>query len=163
MVENTHYFQALVDAVRDYCLMIEHVSKVESSRWLADIGRILPRIKAAMAQFEMPKSEQNHFSLCDLEERFELFCQLRQHLGELDAYWLEYDPDTEREEMSGSLAGDFADIYFELRRGLNLLDSDANNQKHALSIWQSGYMMNWGQRLMDAEKHIFSLKLAGKL
>lgn len=163
VVENPHYFQALVDAIRDFCLMIEHASKVENRRWLADIGRILPRIKLAMAQLDIPNSELKHFSLSDLDDRFELFCRLRQHLGEFDAYWLEYDPSTEREEMSGSLAGDFADIYFELRRGLNLLKSDAKNQKHALKIWQSGYTLNWGQRLMDAERHIFALKLSGKL
>lgn len=159
MNDTTAHVREMVEAAQDFCLLIEYSESYEVNLWLADLARILPRIQAAMAYLDEPDIEYSFFALPDLEERFELFCRLKDQLGGRDEYRLEYDVSSESEEMSGSLADDLADMYFELKRGLNLYQSDRENQEHALKIWQIGYLLHWGQHLVDAQKHLFSLRV----
>ena len=163
MLNNTFYFHELVNAIRDYCLLIEHVEIYNNDKLLADMARILPRIHTAMAHLDEPNIEYSFFSLPDLEERFELYCRLKQQLGVEDDYYLKYDSQKLQEEMNGSLASDLTDIYFELKRGLILFDAEQDNHRHALKLWQISYMLHWGQHLVNAQKHLFVLHAAKRL
>ena len=72
------------------------------------------------------------------------------------------DSGDDEEEMTGSLAGDLTDIYFELRRGLNRLEAEtASRQEDVLKVWQRGYALHWGERLVDAQRHLLALRKAG--
>ena len=97
----------------------------------------------------------------DLDERFELYSHLRRVLGERDSYWLEFDAAPEEMHMSGSLADDLTDIYFDLRYGLDLLDEVW--PQRAAQAWQSTYRLHWGQHLVDAERHLYALKVRNQL
>ena len=157
--EDNLYFRELVLATNDFCLLIEHIETYRRGDWLADVARILPRIQTAMTHLDGRKLEYGFFTLPDLEERFELFCRLKDQLGEDDSYWLEYDKCDNDQDKTGSLADDFADIYFELKRGLTLYEADkTNNSEDALIMWQTGYVLHWGQHLVDAQRHLFSLR-----
>jgi len=112
----------------------------------------------AMTHLDDRKLEYGFFTLPDLEERFELFCRLKDLLGEDDSYWLEHDKCDDEFDQTGSLADDFADIYFELKRGLSLYEAGENNSQDALRMWQTGYFLHWGQHIVDAERHLFSLR-----
>ncbi|MEE9398558.1 MAG: DUF5063 domain-containing protein [Methylococcales bacterium] len=162
MDEHNLYFRELVSAARDYCLLIEYIDTYQRNDWLADIARILPRIQMAMTHLDDRKLEYGFFTLPDLEERFELFCRLKDLLGEDDSYWLEHDKCDDKLDQTGSLADDFADIYFELKRGLSLYEADGNTSQDALIIWQTGYILHWGQHVVDAERHLFSLRTCSK-
>jgi hypothetical protein len=80
-------------------------------------------------------------------------------------YWLEYDhPDdtnTDGEHRTGSLADDLTDIYFELKRGLNMLDAAGPDE--VAHLWELGFKEHWGQHLVDAERHLYSLKINDQL
>ena len=146
-------------AAKDYCLIIENVSLYDNSQWLADMARILPRIQTAMARLDDPNLNYNYFALPDLEERFELYCQLKDQLGNIDAYRLDnYDESSEQEGLTGSLASDFADMYFEIKRGLTLYESGTSNQQYALKIWQIGYVLNWKQHIANAQTQLLELQ-----
>jgi hypothetical protein len=97
----------------------------------------------------------------DLDERFELYSQLRRLLGERDRYWLEFDAAPEEMHMSGSLADDLTDIYFDLRHGLELFDEIW--PQRAAQVWQRSYRVHWGQHLVDAERHLYALKIRNQL
>jgi hypothetical protein len=103
--------------------------------------------------------------LADFEDRFDLFSELRTCLGERDIYWLEYDHpgdiSMDGEHRTGSLADDLTDIYFELKRGLNMLEA-AGPDKVA-HLWESGFRQHWGQHLVDAERHLYALKVNDRL
>ena len=86
---------------------------------------------------------------------------LRKALGERDSYWLEFDSAPEEIHMSGSLADDLTDIYFDLLQGLELVD-DAWPHR-AAQAWQSTYRLHWGQHLVDAERHLYALKVRNLL
>lgn len=150
-------FGELVNAARDFCLLIENVEHYDSNQLLADIARILPRLQSAMNRLDDLDLEYSYFSLPDLEERFEMYCRLKDQLGEYDPYMLEFDISDDLEEMTGSLASDFADMYFELNRGLQLYDSALENRQDAGTMWQTGYILLWGRQLVNAQKHLFSL------
>lgn len=146
------------EAARDFCLLVENLELYKDEQWLADLARILPRIQGSMTNLDDPDIEYSFFVLPDLEERFELYCRMKDRLGAYDHYWMEYDTGSISDEMTGSLASDLSDIYFELKRGLNLLRSGDATKLDLLRLWQTGYILNWGERLVNAQKHLFSLR-----
>ncbi|MGH8551825.1 MAG: DUF5063 domain-containing protein [Methylococcales bacterium] len=146
-------------AARDFCLLVEHVELYKDRQWLPDLARILPRIQSSMTHLDDLGMEYSFFLLPDLEERFELYCRLKHRLGVHDNYPMEHDSDSVPEEMTGSLAGDLADIYFELKRGLNLANNVDTCKIDLLRLWQTGYILHWGERLLYAQRHLFSLRI----
>lgn len=159
VVENIFYLSQMEEAARDFCLLIDHLELYKDEQWLADVARILPRIQSSMTHLDDPDIEYSFFSLPDLEERFELYCRLKDRLGAYDSYWLKYDRNLANEEMTGSLASDLSDIYFELKRGLNLMASGEATRLDLLRLWQTGYILHWGEPLINAQKHLFSLRI----
>lgn len=158
VVDYLSYLAEMEDSARDFCLLVEHVEMVRNEQWLADAARILARIQGAMSHLDDPDIEYSFFSLPDLEDRFELYCRLKDRIGEYDSYWLEYDANS-KEEMTGSLAGDLSDIYFEFKRGLNLINGGDATKLDVLRLWQTGYILHWGEHLLNAQKHLFSLRI----
>jgi hypothetical protein len=96
------------------------------------------------------------FALSDIDERFELFCHLKKVLGEKDGY--EVGEELVNNELYGSLSGDLADLYFEIKRGLDLIQAGEENLPAALSLWRDGFFLNWGKHLIDAERHLYDLR-----
>ena len=150
----------MAGAAEAYCGLIEN-HEYTQGRWLVDLCRILPRLHSAV----MALSAQHYDELLgpevDLDDRFELYSRLRKALGEHDGYWLEFDESPDRMHMSGSLADDLTDIFFDLQYGLDLLE-EAWPQR-AAQVWQSTYRRHWGQHLVDAERHLYALKIQNLL
>jgi len=156
-------FQELVDVARQYCSLIDRVPA--ATDWLAPMFSVLPRLHAAIACLRDPGGGDLPPEIADLDDRFDMFSVLRISLGDRDLYWLEYDhpfePNMEGEHRTGSLADDLTDIYFELKRGLNMLE--AANQDEVAHVWELGFQQHWGQHLVDAERHLYSLKVSDRL
>ncbi len=150
-------FAELVAVARQYCSLIDRIPAQGGDDWLLPLCGLLPRLHAAVAALQDTGGRDIPLELSDLDSRFDLFSRLHRELGRRDSYWLEFD----QHSMSGSLADDLTDIYFELRRGLQLLDAlDADDVAH---LWQAGYRQHWGQHLVDAERHLYSLKINDRL
>jgi hypothetical protein len=98
-----------------------------------------------------------------MDNRFELYCSLKEKLGDLDGYWMDFDQRTEFDDQSGSLAGDFSDLYFEFKRGLVPGSDQSEIDHNAILQWKTGYLRNWGQHLLDAQKHLYTLKATDRL
>ena len=160
MTSLTESLSEMVDVAQNYCRLIDQQGQVPGG-WLESLFNLLPQLHSAVTALnafdtgEMPLPEVN------LDERFELYSRLRKLLGERDSYWLEFDASPEQIHMSGSLADDLTDIYFDLRHGLALLD-EAWPQR-AAQAWQSSYRAHWGQHLVDAERHLYALKVRDQL
>lgn len=152
------YKQLITDA-KDFCLMIENVQDYSNHEWLSDMSRILSRIQMAMAHLDTPHYKADYHALSDMDARFELYCRLKEKLGELDNYWMEYDIRTDYDDQSGSLSGDFSDLYFEFQRGLQVKAMTDDVSTEAISLWRAGYLCSWGQHLLDAQKHLFTLRV----
>ena len=144
---------------RNYCELVDHFDDTGSD-WLHQVATLLPRLHAAVASLNLPEPEDGYYQNADLDARFELFSQLRNLLGDLDSYWMEFDVAEDEQNMSGSLADDLTDIYCELKHGLMFVDGEP---ERAVEGWHKGYHLHWGQHLVDAERHLYELRARRQL
>lgn len=141
-----------------FCFLIENIHEFEAQEWLTNISLILPRIHAVMGVIDHANNRAEcFFALSDIDERFDLFCHLKKTLGEKDGY--EIGEELVNNELYGSLSGDLTDLYFEIKRGLDIIHSGQENLPVALSLWRDGFFLHWGKHLIDAEKHLYNLRL----
>lgn len=157
MEQATGQFGAMVEAAREYCALIEHARPTDPV-WLEQMFRLLPRLHAAITVARPMRGESQLPVHIDIDERFELFSRLREALGERDGYWMEFDNGNaiHPQHMSGSLADDLADIYYDLKPGLEQLAQMP--PERVLRFWRRSYELHWGQHLVDAERHLYALK-----
>jgi hypothetical protein len=155
--------QELARAAREYCDVIEHLDG-GGGDWLHRLSCLMPRIHAAVLTLNnVAAAGFPQAFVPDYDLRFELFSRLRDRLGERDRYRLEFDAAEGGTSMSGSLADDITDIYFELKRGLEMLEHDPQHPTRAASAWRSGFLWHWGQHLVDAERHLYELQVSEQL
>ena len=150
----------MASVAEHYCQLIDHADDVPAD-WLDRLFGLMPQLHMAVTALNAYHTTDTPVPKVDLEERFELYSRLRKMLGERDSYWLEFDASPEEMHMSGSLADDLTDIYFDLQHGLELLDEAW--PQNAAQIWQSTYRVHWGQHLVDAERHLYALKVRNQL
>jgi hypothetical protein len=129
----------------------------EALTWWDEMVPILARLKGAMVLLAAPVLEPGDCALPDLDEKFDFFCRLKRRLGKDDPYRMRDDNGDAGAEMTGSLADDFSDIYFELRPGLRRLEAGDLSEEAVFMEWQRGYWLHWGQRLVDAHRHLLAV------
>ena len=168
----------MAELAREFCRLIESAGELRDPGWLRHIFGLLPRLHVAVVSLHdanipeieepdpenWPGEENGHFE--GLDDRFEFYTRLRSELGEHDGYWLEFDPiGGAHESMSGSLADDLADIYYDVKEGLALYDAAevSGHASDAVHFWKRSYRLHWGQHLVDAERHLYSLKARNQL
>ena len=152
----------MADAAKDFCRLIEHVLSGEDRRWVVDMAAVLSRINRAMIELAAQPFGRCCSDLPDLDEKFDFFCRLKRRFGDHDAYRMKDDSGDGEEEMTGSLADDLTDIYFELRPGLKRLEAETASQEDVLKGWQRGYALHWGERLVLAQRHLSTLQEAAE-
>lgn len=144
-------------STKRFCFLIENINDFNRQQWLSEISLILPRIHAVIGILDDHRTAECLYALTDVDERFELFCTLKQTLGEKDGY--EMGEESINHELYGSLADDLTDLYFEIKRGLDLIQVDKGNFPAALSLWRDGFFLHWGKHLLDAERHLYDLRV----
>lgn len=146
----------------EYCRLIEGLES-RPANWLERLNGLLPRLHAAVASLAGSRGDGRHYLEPNLDARFELYTRLCGLLGDRDSYWMEFDAAGEEHGKSGSLADDLTDIYCELKYGLTLLSAQPEAPGDAFEGWRTGYRVHWGQHLVDAERHLYSLQSRNKL
>jgi len=160
MTTLTEILSDMVTVAERYCELIERPMD-DSDEWLESLYKLMPRLHSAVTSLNARDKGDVQIPGVDLDERFELYSRLRKRLGERDSYWLEFDALPEEMHMSGSLADDLTDIYFDLKHGLELIGEAWPHR--AAAEWQSSYRLHWGQHLVDAERHLYALKVRNQL
>ncbi len=160
MTTLTETLTEMVGVAERYCLLIDRTGEGRGE-WLESLFSLMPRLHLAVTTLTAYDNGDLPLPHVDLDQRFELYSRLCKELGNRDSYWLEFDASPEEIHMSGSLADDLTDIYFDLQHGLQLLDEAWPQQ--AAQVWQSSYRLHWGQHLVDAERHLYALKVRNQL
>ncbi|MES9937415.1 MAG: DUF5063 domain-containing protein [Sedimenticola sp.] len=148
------HFNEMAEIAQEYCELIEQ-AEGQDLEWLHRVASLLPKLHMAISSCATASEQGEEGVRPDLDARFEIFARLREVLGSKDAYWMEFDVAHDGHHMTGSLADDLTDIYCELKHGLMMVEE---KPAQALAGWCSGYSAHWGQHLLDAERHIYSLK-----
>lgn len=154
------WVKRLTGVAGEYCEFIESLQKEGepvSSELLSGLGHLLPRLHAAVALLGDSEVGESYMAGVDMDRRFAMYSSLRRYLGDLDAYWMEFDVARDGQEKSGSLADDLTDIYWELKLGLQALEEDRAQIMPTLRSWGTGFRVHWGQHLVDAERHLYAL------
>ncbi len=158
-----NFSESLTDmagTVETYCGLISRDGTV-AGNWLEELCTLLPRLHTAVTALGTTETSSSAVADVDMDTRFDLYTRLHRELGERDSYWLEFDDTPDHVHQSGSLADDLTDIYFDLQHGLDLLENAWPLQ--AAHAWQSSYRLHWGQHLVDAERHLYALKVREQL
>ena len=142
---------------REYCDLIENMDTTDCRACLTTMARLLPRIGAAAEQLDAVPAEAVHTGTPNYDARFGLFSRIKSALGSLDTYHLEYDQPDDQLDLSGSLADDFTDIYFDLHYGLALLQEDPMQPELATASWRTSYELHWSEHLTGARHQLDAL------
>jgi len=156
-------FRNMIAAAREFCAMIERVDAPDGACWLRGMAQLLPKLHSALVSLSGELPDIGTMPSPDLEIRFELYSHLKTVLGERDEYWLEFDVAQDGQSKSGSLADDLTDIYWELKQGLELLEARPSQSGQVLGNWEHGYRLDWGQHVVDAERHLYVLRSRDQL
>ncbi|MDH5435435.1 MAG: DUF5063 domain-containing protein [Gammaproteobacteria bacterium] len=161
--ETSLLFTDMVAAAEEYCRLIDSVEKFSREKWLHSMSSLLPRLHAAISVLDVELKSREHTIDSDYDERFALFSHLYMMLGERDGYWMEFDTANDGQRLSGSLADDFTDIYFDLKHGLEMLQEQPSAGEKAVSDWRYSFDKHWGQHLVDAERQLYHLSAQQQL
>ena len=151
------------ETVTDFCRLVEEYEAFDGGgkAWLHRIGSVMLGLDQAIQPLLRDAGGEAEYSmLLDLEARFALYQRLKSFLGPLDDYWSEGDLEAGDGLKTGSLADDITDVYFDLKRGLNLYSAKPAHEAQALSLWVFSYRIHWEQHLRDATKQLFEFKVA---
>jgi len=147
----------MIETALAYCQLIESVDRFEREEWLQQMADLLPRLHDAMTALDLPLDHYVRKELPDYDDRFTLFTRLYTVLGERDGYWRAFDTAHDGQRLSGSLADDFTDIYFDLKQGLQLLRANPSEPTKAANDWRYSYHMHWGHHLADAARQLTAM------
>lgn len=145
------------DRAHTYCKTIDRKGDSPLGEWLlsvqvalADVyhaALLLPDIAPATA--DIANTERDSRSL---------FENLRHYLGEHDVYRMVWDPlDLEDEPILAHLSDDLSDVYWDLKEGVDLIESGAH-PADVIWHWQENLRMHWGRHAVDALRVIHSLR-----
>jgi len=149
--------QQFADTASGYCQLIENIDPMDCRTCLATMAGILPQLGTAAEQLPTTSHDSVHTGAMEINARFDLFSRIRSALGKLDSYRLEYDHSDSEHDLSGSLADDFTDIYFDLRYGLDLLASHPEEPELAGASWKTSYELHWQEHLRGATRQLDTL------
>ena len=159
--------QAFVDAACLYCDLVDRSDALPAFVLLREAEtRLLALYTAALAlpDPEPPSDDLVSESIAH-EDWLVVFRRLQSALGPYDFYREIFDPaamgdpggsiDTGDEPVVSSLADDLADIWRDLRAGLNIWDgaSDAA-RSNLVAEWRESFASHWGQHLVDGLRAI---------
>lgn len=148
----------MIAAAREYCALIDGVKKQPTGDCLGPMPAQLSKLsECVLALGGEPPKEPVVYHGGDLNQRFELYTVIRECLGDRDSYKVEYASGDRGEELEGSLADDFTDIYCELKVGLEFLEQYPDDKETAVQKWLDTFRLHWGQHLFDA---IYALNAA---
>jgi len=143
----------MVSAAMDYCDLIDDFGVPgRDAQWVARMGKLLPRLHVAVIALSADVEDQQYYCFPDDDQRCELYLRLLHALQDDDALW-EKHGDSEakrmqRQRLCDRLADDLTDVYFDLKRGLELVEHDV---QRAVCAWRNSFYLHWGRHLLDAE------------
>ena len=149
------------DVATRYCELIDAHREFKLQQFLEHVERALPQLIPCVLDLPLVDRFGSDPPERDYAAMFRpLHSALAEYLGKHALHWRVFDPTkvTKDDPLLGDLADDLADIYCDLRRGLDAWDSaDAATRREILWTWRFGYESHWGRHLVEALSAIYNL------
>jgi len=152
MITDDAIGETFAASAKSFCALIDR--RATLSEWefmrevterLADLyhsGLLLIRLDADTDAFDLltkrPSNDEWHVVYKELEDKF----------TDRGVYWEVFDPRTKTEPLSTTLADDLADIYLEIKIGLDPFY--AGRKEESICHWRVSFVIHWGDHLVDA-------------
>lgn len=147
-------------AADEYCKLIDYFGSLgHESAWVKRMAKMLPRLHVAVIALVPSGEICNPYRLPDDDQRCELYMSLHRVFQSDHKLKLAYGKSHLRQQTCDRLADDFTDMYFDLKFGLDLLESDP---AQAVNVWQCSFYMHWGKHLLDAECRLNAVEAGEK-
>ncbi|MGD8558060.1 MAG: DUF5063 domain-containing protein [Gammaproteobacteria bacterium] len=147
----------MANIARDYCQLIDSLSADTNSEiWIRQMGKLLPQLHTAIVLLESPRQYTYAHHLENDDIRCELFLRLNELFSKDHYLGGGFKKDELKRQMCESLAYDFTDMYFDLKRGLELLNLYPRQPNQAANDWRSSFFYHWGRHLVDAESWLYA-------
>jgi Domain of unknown function (DUF5063) len=167
---NAEVATRFASVAQEFCRVIDSAPNLDRIELLVQVYRILPPLigeATRLPEIELSEdeSEEEERKKSHARKRLrlsdaqwgQLYASLKVKLGDLNLYWEVWDPTKETEAIYGSLADDFADIYRDLKEGLNLSEGQQALPEDNIWHWRFGYYSHWGKHAIDALRTIHFL------
>ncbi|GAC1620941.1 MAG: hypothetical protein PVS2B2_19200 [Candidatus Acidiferrum sp.] len=167
---NAEVASRFASIAQEFCSAIDYAPKLDRTELLLQIYRILPQLISgaiSLPNVELKEDESQEEESSRSQTRVGLRLSdahwsqldefLKAKLGNLNLYWEVWDPTKDNEAIHGSLADDFADIYRDLKEGLNLSEAHRALPEDNIWHWRFGYYSHWGKHAIDALRTIHFL------
>lgn len=133
---------------------------MERKQFLLAMHQLLPFLMHEAAKLpDVPVDDSGEEKLSvgmTNEERQNLYYSLQEMLGEWDQHRQVFDPINDSEVVIGTLSDDFADIYRDLKLGLEIIRRDSAKTADAIWEWRFSFLSHWGKHAVDALQAIHS-------
>ncbi len=154
----------MVSAASEFCDLIDNFGVPEQgAKWMTQMEKLLPRLHVAVIALSASCEDRRHYCFPDDDKRYELYLRLLRVLQEDDALWKNHGDGEvkrlQRQRLCDRFADDLTDVYSDLKRGLDLLEENA---QHAVCEWQNSFYVHWGQHLLDAECWLHAVGAGGE-
>ena len=131
-----------------YVALVDKRTHLSPAEWLARVHSLLPELyAAALALNEVePDTDDAKLSSMSHEEWKLIYDDVSAMLGRWNYYWDVYDPysESDRQAVCGSIADDLADIYRDLRDGLDAFASAGEARPNDVFwAWRFDFESHW--------------------
>jgi hypothetical protein len=148
-----------------YCAFIDSSESLERGEFVWQLAEHLVGLYAAGMRLPFPGGDDDFDAPASMtsEEWQELYQRLGSKLGNVAFYSVMFDPyELGATPVTGSLADDAADIYRDLRVGLNVIESEGGLD-NAVWEWRFGFDNHWGKHAAEALLALHSLTHPGSV
>jgi hypothetical protein len=141
-------------AANSYCDFIERTGETDLRAFVAKLEQYLSQLAwTAVALPNVAPSSRPDVLPISEAAMTPISRALAAMLGAHDSYRQVYDPfeSAEHDVVGGSLSDDLADIYRDLKRGVDeWCDADSVGRQDIVWEWRFGFESHWGQHLLSA-------------
>ena len=152
MTDNAHLVldRFRVDAA-NFIQTVDSIAAIERDAFLIRVSHCLAQLYRSA--LDLPSVEPDTTGTDETpfatEEWANLSNSLRSKIGPLDAYWGVFDSTKNESPVQGTLAGDIAEIYFDLKRDLRL-EEKGISQADFLWELRFSFRSHWSKHLLGA-------------
>jgi hypothetical protein len=151
MTDNIDLMQRFRAAVAKYIEAVDSAPHLETEVFLGKLSDSMAGLYGIALSLPAIEPETTEYGEAPLQTHKwdELHRSLREKIGALDTYWTVFDSTERQTPVQGSLSRDISEIYFDLKRDLQLEEIGVPNPD-VLFHWRLDFRFHWARHLLGA-------------